>query len=426
MSADEPADSTTRWYYAHPGTVEGALQRGRGVGALWARRDPQGAELVLATMRRDHRWDWSVDERDTYLARLVRDLGMDPTPIVTQLWESDDVARSDDGNAFEVAAGVLAALARVGYGDAEQQLLRYVREGRRWVDVLQLIASEWPAERWVGLRGTALARLSAGPKPQGYQEDWWGQSEPWATWETRAPAAPVPRPRPFERSDETELLAVLAEPESSTGSKRDALFELARRPPQPALLDLAPSLTTGSPPRPVSGLIKAILGQGPAALPQARAWHADPASGLAGPAVLVLAEHGQEQDIPRLMAHWRLLRRNRQWCGYHVLADGLARLGPAAVCALPALRGMYRWTPHSYERPAALRARLAIDPRGAERTLLHGLWDSESGVRLIAARQVPLVPRSIARLTALCDDTLETEDVRAAAEARLGGDSAQK
>ena len=121
------------------------------------------------------------------------------------------------------------------------------------------------------------------------------------------------------------------------------------------------------------------------------------------------------------MAGWRRLQRADAWCGYTHLADGLARQGAAASCALPALRGLLRWTPHSYERAHALRAWLAIDRRDSERTLWQGLWDCESDVRLIAVQQVPLVPPTRRRLAELREDPLEDAEVRAAATARLGG-----
>ena len=427
--SDEDEDAPAhRWFYADTRTLEGALQRGRGAGALRALRDPQqAAEAVYACIRRDHRWDWSIDERETYLARLVRDLGLDLAPITAQLWSTDRVAPEADDHAFELAVGVLTELARAEYGGAEAELLRYAREGERWTYVIEVIAGSWPVERWDGLRDPALARLARMAEAE--REDLFARREPWQRWQPEGLSSEQTRPwyrrRPHRETGEPELLAAVADPALPLASKRDALFELARRPARPELLELAPALTTGEPPRPITGLRPAVLAQGALALPQARLWSTDPGSPLRALGLSVVADHGTEQDIPLLMAAWRRLQRNSAWCGYTHLADGLARQGAAASCALPALRGMLRWTPHSYERAHLLRAWLAIDRRGSERTLWQGLWDCESDVRLIAVQQVPLVPPTRRRLAELRDDPLEDEEVRSAATARLAPASAR-
>ncbi|WP_052070056.1 hypothetical protein [Streptacidiphilus albus] len=422
MSNEDEDVPAHRWFYADTRTLEGALQRGRGVGALRALKDPQqAAEAVYACIRRDHRWDWQIDERGTYLARLVRDLGLDTAPITAQLWSTDRVAPEEDDHAFELTVGVLTRLARVGYGGAEAELLRYLREGERWTYVIEALAAGWPVERWDGLRDPALARLA---RPAAEREDLFAWREPWQRWQPEGIppwAGPRPRPRPYRETEDPGLLAALTDPALSPASKGEALFELARRPPRPELLELAPSLTTGKPPRPLTGLRRAIFAQGALALPQARLWSADPGSPLRGLGLSVVADRGTEQDVPLLMAGWRRLQRADAWCGYTHLADGLARQGAAASCALPALRGLLRWTPHSYERAHALRAWLAIDRRDSERTLWQGLWDCESDVRLIAVQQVPLVPPTRRRLAELREDPLEDAEVRAAATARLGG-----
>src|SRR4051812_27042796 len=87
------------WHYESPRTLAGALQRGLGRGAHDAADDPAAPGLVMDCIRRDHRWDWQVDEREVYLARLVRDLRLPAAPIAAQLFSAppDDL---DDDNAF--------------------------------------------------------------------------------------------------------------------------------------------------------------------------------------------------------------------------------------------------------------------------------------------------------------------------------------
>ncbi|MGI5184659.1 hypothetical protein ACQEVZ_51225 [Dactylosporangium sp. CA-152071] len=91
---------SSEWYYDSPSTVAGALQRGLGRGAALV-RDP---EDVMACVRRDHRFWWIFDDRTLYLARLVRDLGID-------------------------AGRIAAGLARIG-GDAARAAVPKVR--RAW------------------------------------------------------------------------------------------------------------------------------------------------------------------------------------------------------------------------------------------------------------------------------------------------------
>ncbi|MFE0457921.1 hypothetical protein ACFW1A_01510 [Kitasatospora sp. NPDC058965] len=93
---------------------------------------------------------------------------------------------------------------------------------------------------------------------------------------------------------------------------------------------------------------------------------------------MVLAEHGETRDLPvligELVARWKA----RDWCGPERLAAGLARFGPQAAEAAPLLRRFWLRTPHSYERPAYLKALAAIDPAGLEHAYVESLWDSES------------------------------------------------
>jgi hypothetical protein len=109
--------------------------------------------------------------------------------------------------------------------------------------------------------------------------------------------------------------------------------------------------------------------------------------------------------VSRLLTGWDWLdARPDDRCGYHELAAGLARIGgPAAMQAAARIRRLW-FSPHSYERARYLRALLQLDPPGAEPLLHEGLWDCESGVRLLAV---------------LRDDPMETTDVRAAATDRL-------
>ncbi|MDX3228834.1 hypothetical protein [Streptomyces sp. ME19-01-6] len=92
-----------------------------------------------------------------------------------------------------------------------------------------------------------------------------------------------------------------------------------------------------------------------------------------GTGILVLAEHGEAQDLPALIDELAAHAQARQWCGPDRLAAGLARFGPAAAEAAPVLRRLWLCTPHSCERPAYLKALAAIAPTGLDRAYTESL-----------------------------------------------------
>ncbi|MFF1370358.1 hypothetical protein OG280_04115 [Streptomyces virginiae] len=107
--------------YARFDSVEGLLQRGRGLGAVRAVQDPHvAAPFVHDAIRRDWRWD-GFDERSRYLAGLVRDLRLSPAPVVELL--------SGDERQCGRAVDVLELLALEGGDEAREALRSHVREG---------------------------------------------------------------------------------------------------------------------------------------------------------------------------------------------------------------------------------------------------------------------------------------------------------
>ncbi|MFE0378087.1 HEAT repeat domain-containing protein, partial [Streptomyces inhibens] len=120
-----------------------------------------------------------------------------------------------------------------------------------------------------------------------------------------------------------------------------------------------------------------------------------------------------------LRGYLAALEEARPWGGPDRLAAGLARFGPAAAEAAPALRRFWLCTPHSYERPAYLKALAAIDPAGLDRAYTESLWDCESHARLLGIASAPDVPLVRQRLARLRDDPMEEPEVRAAAGERL-------
>ncbi|GAA1635041.1 hypothetical protein [Actinoplanes couchii] len=126
------------------------------------RRDPDTADAVMASLARDHRWMWWIDERAGYLAALVRDLRMPIAPLLALLdrYPDDD---NDPDNTFENVLDVLVRLGRLPAGpgpEAAGGLRRYLAEGPRWLVVLQEIAGR--------MAGGVLGRPApGGPDPAG-------------------------------------------------------------------------------------------------------------------------------------------------------------------------------------------------------------------------------------------------------------------
>ncbi|PYC88093.1 hypothetical protein C7C46_01645 [Streptomyces tateyamensis] len=400
-------ESEDEWAYAPIGTLEGLLQRGRGLGALSAQGDPTADRLVYDCVRRDCRWDSQVDDRHLYLARLIRDLELSPAPVISLL--------AGDEDDCERATGVLELLARSGSVEARQVLRSYIREGEHWVDVLESVAGCWPVEWWDDLADAARSRLT-GDEPLLWR------CEPWVRWQLRPRNAAPSGKRPVADAEAglsgRELLDVLADPGAADSARAGALWALAERPAESALIPLVPSLVTADGRRPLPVLSRAVRRLGALAVPAAREWATDARPWLSWAGKMVLAEHGETRDLPvligELVAHWKA----RDWCGPERLAAGLARFGPQAAEAAPLLRRLWLRTPHSYERPAYLKALAAIDPAGLEHAYVESLWDCESDARLLGIASAPDVPLVRERLVQLRDDPMEEPEVRSAAGAR--------
>lgn len=355
----------------------------------------------------DWRWD-SVDDRHLYLARLIQELGLPLDPLVALL--------GDDEDDCERATLTLELLAVSGSAEAREALRAYIREGEHWVDVLESVAGVWPVEWWDDLVDVARARLSG-------EEPLLRRSEPWVRWGAGPlPVAPVRRPRMHTVDVSPSgrlLLCLLADGGAADGAKIKALDALAGRPPEPALIPLVPGLGTVDGERPLPGLARAVERLGALAVPEARRWAADERPWLSWTGIRVLAEYGEIQDVPVLVDELAAHEKTRRWCGPDRLAAGLSRFGPAAAEAAPVLRRLWLGTPHSYERPAYLKALAALAPAGLDRAYTESLWDCESNARLLGIASAPDGPLVRQRFVRLRDDPMEEPDVRAAAGDRL-------
>lgn len=393
--------------YASHDCPEGLLQRGRGLGAMWARRHAdEAAGFVYDGIRRDWKWDYQTDTRYLYQARLIQELSLSPTPVVDLL--------AGDEDQWERAAYVLDRLALAGSDEAREALRTYVREGEHWVRALEIMAGGWPTAWWEDLGDIARARIGA-------EEDPPRSGEPWQRFgiEVTVPSGISARPSPDRLNglDTEELLHLLTVEGSGSHSKVGALRALARREPTPGLLPLVPSLGIGC--RPLPFLRRAVDRLGALAVPAARTWAVDEREWLARLGEDVLADHPGPEALPGLVAELAAQWETRTWCGPDVTARRLARFGPEAAQAAPLLRAYWSHTPHSYERADYLQALAAIDPTGLDGMYTEALWDCEERTRLLGIAAAPRQPQAIRQITALRDDPMESPEVRGAADARL-------
>ncbi|MFJ7265542.1 hypothetical protein ACIQV3_02540 [Streptomyces sp. NPDC099050] len=404
MSHDDETRTPLR---AAPDCLEGLLQRGRGLGAVRAAQTPAAAApFVYDGIRRDWKWDQS-DSRSLYQARLIRDLGLSPTPVVDQLAGSEEE--------WSRASSVLELLALAGSEEAREGLRAYVREGEHWVRVLESVSTEWPTEWWDDLGDVARSRI-------GGEEHLPSSSEVWTRFGIEVRDSPfAPRPS-LEALSEEELLALLAADGTDgtdSHTKIDALRALNVREPTEALIPLVPSLGTADGRRPLPRLRRAVERLGPRAVPAAREWASDEREWLSSMGKDVLADHPGPEALPGLLAELSEQWRNEDWCGPDVTANRLALFGTAAAEAAPVLRRLWLHTPHSYERADYLRALAAIDPSNLDTTRTESLWDCEERTRLLGIAHAPDHPETRERIATLRDDPMETTEVRAAARARL-------
>ncbi|MGW5002528.1 hypothetical protein ACWEP8_33265 [Streptomyces hydrogenans] len=390
--------------YAHADSVEGMLQRGRGLGAVRALQDPQGASVfVYDGIRRDWRWD-GTDDRSLYLARLVRDLDLSPAPVV-------DLLTGDEESCLR-ACEVLELLALAGSDEAREGLRAYVRTGEHWARVLESVSAGWPAEWWEDLGDVARARIS------GEAELPWF-SEPWTRFGIEVQSRPSSTRPPLTGLRTADLLPLLADPRTENATKVEALRALNSREPSAGLIPLIPSLGTPDGRRPLPLLRRAVERLGTAAVPAARGWAQDERPWLAQLGVDILAEHPGPEALQGLVEELAEQWTARAWCGPDQTARRLARFGPDAADAVPYLRRFWLHTPHSYERTAYLEALAAINRDGLDYVYTESLWDCEETARLLGIASVPAGPETLGRIALLRDDPMETSEVRAAARARL-------
>jgi hypothetical protein len=423
--------------YAPVRSLLGALERGRGSAVAYLRHDPAQALLVYQCAAHDTRWDQHRDSRAGYLARLVRDLRLDPGPLIRQLHAGTAapaltrdilqlLATAGDPQAREALSAGAAAPPRSTASPAAGRPLPLLGETQGSRDRAAAHGLSVPA-------GTTDLHPDERPGNPG------GRGE--------RPAPPgVPRPGEARiprqgGSHPARGRAVVPGPSANPGRNAAAgpllSGSLGRNtaPGQPGPV-AAPGSTSarngapdravpvprrsGEPPMPVGPFTAPTTGN----LDAARAWADRPDDGLRYQAAVgFLARHGSGRDVTALFA---AIGRIDGWHGYDRLTEGLARIigpdgaeEPEGRRLARLLRGLLKESPHTAERAGYLRSLLVIDPEHTAETLPAHLFDCEAAVRLIAARHTPLTEDSRRWLAELRDDPIEDPEVRAAARSAL-------
>ena len=405
-------DYSDGFRYAHPATLQGQLERGRGLGAQRAPHTPGAAELVYACVLTDSRWDRQSEYRDSYLTRLMHRMDLPLGPIEDYLLGH----RGSDAEEIELSLNVLALLPFLGRFDAVPVLRRYAASGVHWAAAIEVI--EWTGSRklagvWDGLDQDVLA----GHDDAALAAEL-GDGEPWVSWARTQPrirrlleedaASRSVRPVTAGRaatdhagSSTAELLKRVA---AGPGPERSqALQELGQRG-NPIVLDLAedPSLRNAAGWTP--GLPQALHHLRTTAVPRARSWIGHRDDTLDRLALGVLAEFGKHEDAPHLLHALTTATEERNWCATETPAQGLGRLRITA--AAEPLMHLWEATEHSSARQAILTGLSGCAPETATLCAAEALDDCEPSVQRAATALLPDTPAARTRLIQLRDDPL--------------------
>jgi hypothetical protein len=409
--------------YDSPASFRGQLQRGRGAAVRRASTASGAADAVYECVITDVRWDRQVDQRESYLARLIARLDLPLAPLQQHLatYDGEDVAP------VELALQVLALLPMVGRHDAAAFLRGYVTDRPHWPAALEAIGSsgvlKLPAI-WEGLADDVIANHDDAQLAQAIRTN----PEPWTTF---APSQPRIRriideikasqpPVPARRNIRPEIAAMATEDliglvADGGPERRRALVELGRRGDH-VVFDFAedPGLRNAAGWLP--GLSQALHHLGPHALPRARTWIGDSDDTLVTAGERVVAEVGDRGDAPVLLAALHRTLAAGQWCAAEVPARGLGRLGTRE--ATGELMAAWEGTVHSLAREAFLDGLRGCAPHEAETVAIEGLDDCEPTVQQRACEAAPDTAAVHSRVRELADDPLAPE-VHEAANTKL-------
>lgn len=443
-----------------PASLAGKIQRGLGTGFLEALERPRREveSIVLDCIAHDPRINQQDEDRDLYYARLMLALEMEESPVAAIL-ARDPVA---DGTTTRdwLPLGVLGLLARTGRPVAIATLRDYVARGAWWSEAVRHLTEAGDPVLLDGLDALLAARfasdasdfaMEAGPPDE----------EPWRSWASRGPLAPLlaavregvadPEPIEFATLDSQALLPRVVsagrrnDPATDVlvsrirgGSAADRLVveqalrggdrEMAARAVRvlgtlgdPAIVPVGERLlqeigggfaVPGSRLRPI--ILRGFEGLPPEpALEVARRWRdTDDYRGLV--ATNLLAMHATGDDVSwTVEAIRRAAASGDDLYAYARILRRFPGAGPFG-----GFEEIYRTYVPTCCRGHLLAAMSIADPTFGDTLAWECLWDCEAITREAAAGTVALTPAAQRRLRELALDPLEEDEVSAAAQAR--------
>lgn len=366
-------------------TPLGLLERGRGAGWILASHSESGAELLLACLSREPRWDHQVEDREDYYATLALNLRVSARLLGPASSSVED---------SWIVVGVLRSMARRGAAGAAEMLLEFEQQ--------TAVETGNPHAAPSVQRGLNKQALLQAPI-----------EELLVLRTPTFPKAVLHRLRTTTDQKEIDALREAAHDASGPGW-RLALQALGSRGDTTPIRTIEEILASDRPGATRAAAFRYIRAlPGDLALPLAREW-LDNTDGRGAVAAAILADHAEPRDEAAVRSK---LADAADYYTISSLVQALARLPGAGP--FPELEEVYLGSSYSFARARAVEAMAATDPNFSEKWAEECLWDCEPAARAQGARWSPKSSSAVTRLQELADESLEDSDVREAALTRV-------
>lgn len=407
---------------AEPDTPLGIMQRGRGASFLWAKTNHADVrEVLLECLTNDPRQDRQVEQRAHLYLEIAEEIELDAAPLVTFVERASPWERGWSLEA-ESAFVVLGRLAACGESTARSVLHTHLESGPLWNQALAQLESY--EELWAGTDDLLSIRLTDQGVSEVLQDELYRtriEEEPWRSWRARQPAleaiarkalADERRSDPKQPTSAMSTAELLQWPESRRAARvlatrqsdedvralRDAAkgeelpakgiaLEALGLQNDPTVLDVAievlqrnhPGALRGAAHRYIEALAPSLT------LARAREWFVgEPSLRTAG--AIVLEEHAQREDVPRLLSELVPALRSGEMYRLCDILNALLRFADDGP--FPDAEVAFVEAPYSRARTQAARLLRAANEDFGERFAYECLWDCEEETREIGASVV--------------------------------------
>jgi hypothetical protein len=466
MTAGDSDEGARGVEIAPADTLKGQLQRGRGAGFLAALEVPPSElwPILVECITHDPRWDPQVESRGEYYAHLVLASNMSLDPLETHLRANEG---SEDDNLVRLTTDTLTEIGRRGHPRAIPLLRSVVKQAHHWSLAFDALLEIGTAESIAGLDELLLARA---PDDEELARHLYrdGDEAPWNEWRTKHPriAAGIEakarehkvKCAPAATLEGLSLEELIHSPVADWGAGCDRPFVRKQIDliVQPSDLPLLASYLDASKPKTCYRALGGLSGiSSPAACEILRAFlEANPdispkLNSVLGKALVaqpaecvllcgrdwferadwpyrnqgesILSGHATLEDVPRLT---RALAESLEdpddaYRAGNIL-EAFSRL--PGIGPIPDIDRAFVGTCYAYTRRDAARALHVTDPQSfAQERAFECLWDSHNATRVIGIEAVDLSqPGTLECIALLAADRFEDEDVRKAAQLRLG------